>query len=75
MARNLAATSDLYAFLDLDERANFGFISNLTTIEIDEAEKAHVFPQLDVWGNAVIGLHTRTDVPWTKPPPSALGAL
>src|SRR5215472_997198 len=52
VAGNLAALSHHCIFLNLNKRADLGFISNLATIKIDEFRKANVLSEPDVGSNA-----------------------
>lgn len=45
---DFAARSDTCAFLDLDERADLRFITNLTSIQVDESANANVASKLYV---------------------------
>src|SRR5262245_34519840 len=65
VTRYLAATTNTYPFLNFDESSNFGAISNLTAIEINEVVNLDVPPKLNVRRYALpfhIG-HTATRLP------------
>jgi hypothetical protein len=49
VTRNFAACADSGVFLDLDKRSDFGFVANLTAIEIDKTKDAHIASELYVW--------------------------
>ena len=48
VTRNLAALADDGILLDLDKRADLGFVPNFAAIEVNEFREPDVFPQLDV---------------------------
>jgi hypothetical protein len=63
MTGDLAALPDAGIFLDFDECADLGFVSNLAAIQIDELRKANVLSQSHVVRNAVVGVHKYTSDP------------
>src|SRR5712691_7097947 len=64
VARNLAATAHLRVLLDLDERADFGFVANLAAVQVDELPKRDVVPQLDVRRNGLLLVHQHQQAPF-----------
>jgi hypothetical protein len=42
VAGDLAALADRRVLLDLDKRPNFGFISNFTSVQVDELGKFYI---------------------------------
>jgi hypothetical protein len=61
VARDLAAFTDSCILLDLDERADLGFIANLATVQIDELGELDVSPKLHVRRDAHIRIHECND--------------
>src|SRR5690606_19305484 len=54
VTRDFAAASNLCALLHLDERANFGLVANLATVEVGEAKHLGIFAQLDVRSDLLV---------------------
>jgi hypothetical protein len=51
---DFAAGADVRVFLDLDECADFCFVADRTTIEVDEGEDSRVLAQSNVRGNSLV---------------------
>jgi hypothetical protein len=52
VALDFAAFADVRAALDFDERTDLGIVADRAAVEIDVAEDADVFAELDVGGDA-----------------------
>src|ERR1700693_2999188 len=52
VAGNFAAPADPGIFLNFNKRADFRFISNFTSIHVDELGELDVFSELHIRGNA-----------------------
>jgi hypothetical protein len=53
VARDLAAAANTRILLNLDERADFGFVANFAAVKIDERSEPHVLPEFHVIRNGL----------------------
>src|SRR5215203_315213 len=58
VTRDFAALTNAGALLNFNKGADFRFVANLTTVEVDEFGKPDVFPEFYVGSNAVV-IHVR----------------
>src|SRR5208282_1240810 len=58
VTRNLAVLAHSRILLNLHEGADFGFVADLASIQVDEFGKLDVLAELDARSNAQIGIHT-----------------
>src|ERR1700688_458367 len=63
VAGNFAATADPRIFLNFYKCADLGFVSNFTSIHVNELGELDVFPELYIRGDAYKFVHSVTASP------------